>query len=864
MKTPLFVSVFLACTVVSSFSFARAGARSSGTTPSTAASEFPLPGPQRSFLRMAGISQKVRPEEVLPLLSRNVFMQGYEGSDRVTEFLILLRRYVVQARELSALAANHGMVIEVSNCDDAKPLLRILGYRTRATCGQPGATLITEDPERAFLAIDSGFPLPALERTLEGGTPFRYEYVSSSVPVLFSGSDWTMSSKKNYTENSRDLLETILHDSSVARLYWALSRLDPDTARSLQESVGLQKLLPYAAVLDFYGREICISNGKVRVPGGTNAEAAWKDLVGASPSVPAAFVPRLIAKDRGWMAAYFDVLSRANERQQAYFTDPHRLHAFYNALRAPDPSVKATRGTFRPAPSMLLLATRLHLDDSGEPLIPGGLDEWKEILLEGHNGSFIRKWAKQPKHLNSPDEFMQDMFALSRASSEDTPLQAYMAISELDSRRPPNRRLSPATVRLLARHFDDYSDQYRVFSEFPELTDESIALFLEVAQRLNNEPMAFRANAFGIFQAEIGIWQILARQEQISTAHLNDSWERVVRPFTGVRSAAQLYDAGRNSLGEIFRFTTGKVRGSQDDIIELLAGPAQSTPDGKQMHHEVARRIRSVLDDQRLVSLDTLMTLGDGLTEKAAGRHPEEYVALAAAETREFEMPRPIFTESERYQWAAGIYNNHHTDTEMRTDLPRLLKAPTSSRAQIEEARGQLASFLRDTLVGLNYAYYEPPGAQALHNNPLFVRSHDFAGESVSGMKTLWQAPSLLGQGTPAGGGAHFVGSLADLPFALAELEQDFISPDSVQALIWKELTPHVLASSVLPRWWNVTPTELHAVALYQRSGEELLTAAAQDAGLRSKVLDILSARVLPSRRYGRSKTLWSPVTHPI
>ena len=83
------------------------------------------------------------------------------------------------------------------------------------------------------------------------------------------------------------------------------------------------------------------------------------------------------------MAAYFDVLSRANERQQAYFTDPHRLHAFYNALRAPDPSTKATRGTFRPAPSMLLLATRLHLDDSGEPLIPGGLDEWKEILSQG-------------------------------------------------------------------------------------------------------------------------------------------------------------------------------------------------------------------------------------------------------------------------------------------------------------------------------------------------------------------------------------------------------------------------------------------------------------------------------------------------
>jgi hypothetical protein len=322
----------------------------------------------------------------------------------------------------------------------------------------------------------------------------------------------------------------------------------------------------------------------------------------------------------------------------------------------------------------------------------------------------------------------------------------------------------------------------------------------------------------------------------------------VVKPFATIRSAAQLYDAGRTSLGELFRFSTGKPRGSQDEIIDLLAGPRQNTPEEKQLHREAAGRIRSVLDDQRLVSLDTLLTVGDGLAEKARGLRPQEYVVRLAAQTREFEMPRPIFTNGERTEWAAGVYNNHHTDVEMRTDLPKLLKSPTASRAQIDEARGQLASFLRDTLVGLNYAYYEPPGAQALHNNPLFVRSHDFAGETVIGIKTLWQAPQLLGQGSPAGGGAHFVGSLADLPYVLASVEQDFIAPESVQALIWKELTPELLASSILPRWWDVSAQELHAVALYQRSGEELLIASEKDEGLRSKVLPILSDRLVPQR----------------
>ena len=40
-------------------------------------------------------------------------------------------------------------------------------------------------------------------------------------------------------------------------------------------------------------------------------------------------------------------------------------------------------------------------------------------------------------------------------------------------------------------------------------------------------------------------------------------------------------------------------------------------------------------------------------------------------ELREFEMPRPIFTGSERTQWAAGIYNNRHTELQMRTDLTK-------------------------------------------------------------------------------------------------------------------------------------------------------------------------------------------------
>ncbi len=61
------------------------------------------------------------------LLARNVFMQGYQRGTP-TEFLLLLDRYVQQARELQILAGTAN-TIRVANCDDAGTLVQILGYR---------------------------------------------------------------------------------------------------------------------------------------------------------------------------------------------------------------------------------------------------------------------------------------------------------------------------------------------------------------------------------------------------------------------------------------------------------------------------------------------------------------------------------------------------------------------------------------------------------------------------------------------------------------------------------------------------------------------------------------------------------------
>src|SRR5205085_7151215 len=175
-----------------------------------------IPAPLPSFKRMAAISQKVPAEYFLPLLARNVFMQGYQRGTP-TEFLLLLDRYIQQARELQILAGNNN-TIYVASCDDAGTLVQILGYRLREGCGSKNFFLETANPERAFLTIDSGFPLTELEESLQKGVPFKYPFSPSRVPVMFKESDWVALSS-GQKKSSNNMVDLLVNDPAIARLY---------------------------------------------------------------------------------------------------------------------------------------------------------------------------------------------------------------------------------------------------------------------------------------------------------------------------------------------------------------------------------------------------------------------------------------------------------------------------------------------------------------------------------------------------------------------------------------------------------------------------------------------------------------------
>ena len=824
----------------------QASSSSSSSLPSTMVT---IPGPLRSFLRMAAISQKASADEVLPFFAHNVFANGYRRGEP-TEYLNLVQAYLKQARELARMADADG-VLRVANCKAAQPLLAVLGYHLREECG-PKATLESADADRAFLTIDSGFPVADLEETLRTDKPFAYPF-SSQVPALFAQDDWTKNQSRESAKEAAptdDLVDSLVRDPDLDRLYWALSRMDAETRNALRRSPGLAALLSSAPALDFFGGHITIRAGRVAVPGGTAAEASWKDLVGAAPENPGEFVPRLLTKDRGWLAAYFDALSRVSQSRQAYFTDPRRLRRFYEAVRGDNVSPGPAEGVFRLDANLVLLTTRLPFDAvTGQPQIPGNLDAWKVILARARSGDskVVQQWRRRAGRWNNADDLMEGLFGFSRIASQDGPVQLYLTLSEIDRGRSSEQRLNSQTVRLLGDKYSQYGNQYALFSEFNGLDNTAITRFLTVAGNIDRiKDRILRAETIGTLQANIGLWQIVARQGQIAKAGLSESWQRMISPFVTIASSGQLFDAGRNSLGEILRAAAGRPNVSEGEIIALLAGPAQSSAEGQQVRQAMIARIRSVLDDQRLVSLDTLFALADGLNQNQQGQSGNEALVQQAGELRAFEMPRPLFTTRERAAWASRFFYNQHAQLEMQTNLSKAIESRTPQ--ELAHARGQLAPFLRDTLVGLNYAYYEFPGAQLLHNSPLLVRFHDFSQDLTGSVTQPWQTPVLLGRGDTPSGGAHLAGSLANLPYVLAGVEQGMFVPENVQSLIWVDVVPDLAASAILPRWWGVSRNELHATALYQRAGEELLAAAATDEKLRTSVLGILADRILPER----------------
>jgi hypothetical protein len=809
----------------------------------------PIPGPLRSFARMVAISRDASPDEILQALARNVVTNGYQASHsnealEQTEYLKLVHRYLNQAQELQKLAGD-SKVIKIDNCDSPSvgELLRILGFRIRGGCGSE-VVLETVNAARAFLTTDSGFPINLLEEALRTNRPFSYDYHPTMATVLFGPEYWTGGGKE---KDAGDFVDTFISDPSLCRLYLGFAKLDTETAEDLRKAIPYTRIKAYSHVLDFFGGMFQIRGGKAVLPGGPKSAAVWSDMVGVSPDHGGDFFDKLMAKDDGWLASLYDSIARINGPLQDYLLQPDRMKRYYSAVRGRITSPGPARPVFRANTDMMLLTTRLRLDPDGKPHVPGGLEVWKSLFTNHPQGKYDGKLTRLATTWKEPDDVIEALFALSRKTVENEPLKIFMAISDVDRNR--QQPLQPATVERLARAYHDFGAQYHMFSESRSVSDKTVVQLLDTMEALakTREP-AFRSDAIGSFQGLVSLWQILVRQKSIPENQADATLSAIAGSFAALHNNRELFDAGREDIKRMLAASGDSKGTTQDRVLALLSGGGAGAVNDSdnESRQELAQELQRILESQRMVSLDTMFDIADNLEGMPKEKLNTALVAKLAGTVSEIPPPRAALTGAEQNAMGFGYWTDKHIDAERKLNLRAAIEKAGGDAEKLKEVHGLMAPLLRDTLLGFSYAYYAPPGAQILYTNPVFVRGHDFIGSQ--GNYNTWRATEVYGTGWPSNAGGRLVGSLATLPYALAEAEQNFLIPTQTQALIWGDLVPQMILSAKTARWWNVTPSQIHWVGLHLRYGRELLAEAASDAEVRTQVVESLSKAASPAR----------------
>ncbi|MEO8028836.1 MAG: HAT repeat-containing protein, partial [Bryobacteraceae bacterium] len=616
-----------------------------------------FPGPIRSFSRMAALSPDLRPDDLLGALARNVVTNGYQATNsseglEQTEYLKLIIRYLSQARELERVAGD-SKIIRIEQCESAQTgeLLKVLGYRMRGGCGSD-VVLETVNASRAFLTIDSGFPLAGLEQSLRTNRPFVHDFKPTAVPVMYGTEYWQAARDKQSTGESVD---AFLSDPSLCRLYLGLSKLDPETAEELRKAIPVQRLKAYSHVLDFYGSLFEIRDGKVAVPGGARSEKAWTELAGASPEKGTAFLEKLLAKDDGWLASYFDALTRITGPTRDYLSDPERLKRYYTAIRGRVTSPGPARPVFRANTDMILLTARLQMDPNGKPHVPGNLDVWKNLFVNHPHGKYDGKLTKSAGGWKDPDDLLEALFGLSRKAVENEPLKIYMALTDVDRLRA--KPLEPATVDRLAREYHNLGSQYSLFAEVPTVSDKTILAFIDLTQTVSKVgDQNLRSDYAGMMQSLVSLWQICARQGSIAPEDADGALAEILSGFAKPRNSRDVFDAGRAGVKVLLAATkTPAGVNVQDRFMDLIAGapkPVESDTRTQVMQDQIR-----IFESQRLVSLQILFELAENLESVTKGEKLNTALAAKlAARISEIQLPRSSLSSTEKNALSFGYW----------------------------------------------------------------------------------------------------------------------------------------------------------------------------------------------------------------
>ena len=657
------------------------------------------------------------------------------------------------------------------------------------------------------------------------------------------------------------LLARLVTESGPATLFSGLAALDAATLEFLHERPRTLARL-YGQHLATFGRcarSIRVDDGQMRVPGGAEARPLWESLVGASVTEPARFVDRLLGRESGRLAYFYDTMAQLPTRQQRFALglwhpdNDARERSFASLWRVfrqlPLPAqLPDLPDDLRPLDAAIVLRA-VSVDASGEPRWPASRDFWTRVFEDDR----------------IPDDPARETRELEATPSIDA---AWTLVAALSLPRDTGRsRLHAFSFAQRVFHGSDTAHMpsvfvaARAFARFPTLmlSIERMGIrdadvFVSLANAAAHfdsigNPIGLRL-ALSQFQAAIALVERCRRVGALSVAEAAD----VLTALASLRPArAGNYDGAvagwlvDRLLASLTVTTTPTLdsTATEDRLLGILAGAprpgdARAAPviEWEGLEYVVDRsvvaleRFRRLWDRQRGNRLDAVLALWTEALEPARAIDAIEQlpalIEVLEGSTARISDPELAFrlSNSRRITYVAQL-RPILDDLRDITDLDDLRRLP-----RITSRLGQILDLLMaDVLLTLTYTVHlaHAEGSELIGDD--VAARHDF-GVGAS-RRTLAQAPWSPPADRYTDGGWHVYGSLLGLDLALARhyLPRVSNSIPSGNPVLSPEDRAHLTQSVALFDPFVATDLQVEQIAGAVRRGRDRVMGLAATPG---------------------------------
>jgi hypothetical protein len=502
-----------------------------------------VPGGPESIRRVLGLTGRRPARDFMFDVNRALAAESspHEAWDKVER----RRAVAFFAEDLAAWRSEQGCPAVLSAQGEgwkkARAALRWLGFRVRGD--GPGFQVeprfgAEEERRQAFLTVLLGRPVDELLRRLSDGEEVTIACGDGEAELPLGLAAWREILGADEKElNTGNAFLHFVKTVPASRMLVALLSVDARTREELRTlagppgSAGGWKLL-YDEALDGFARfpeALVVRDGRIRLPGGGEADAVWAAVVGVPPTDREGFAVRFFGVDSGKPAYVVDALRPLSETDTRAFVlgrtgggeaAVRRFGRLYDAIEHGGGGAARTR---REAYDFAQLVRFLKLGDDGEIVVPAGAELWLEALGSSRfpedESELSRILSDVAARRDTSDGLLPRLFRRDTPGAvRDVPVQKrFLVVSSLIQARPV--LADAGTIVLLFRGLERLLGSYAPLEELP-LDDPVVARrYLFTLNRLDTSgtgrPAELRA---GLFQASIDLLAAFCRSRALPEA----------------------------------------------------------------------------------------------------------------------------------------------------------------------------------------------------------------------------------------------------------------------------------------------------------------------------------------------------------